>query len=622
MWQLNLQKNQVFLRLLPGEAEGFAASSFYKLFLRRYAAAFDGDVLCFRPSLTYLDYRKVIEICQKEAAKQNRKLVVSAELTAYIDSREMHIHIRSRLGIELKEQDAKLQAQFDAYKQIVDAGMSRKLRPQQMWDSFFMFSMKKAANFSVPGSGKTASVLGVYTYLRATQYVRRILVVCPKNAFGSWIDEFEACFSGIEPLRVMNIHDARYKGTAQRKAALQFDCGSCNLVLVNYEAVGSIIEELIQLLDRHTLLVFDEVHKIKRIHGAYAEQSLRLAQGASFTIAMTGTPIPNTYSDIYNLLHVLYHDEYDDFFDFSLTMLKKPSENEIREINDKLQPFFCRTTKEQLGVPAANADTLFKLKASEAENRLHAILQMKYRKNKLALLVRLLQMESNPRQLLKVLDLRDFSYLLDDSVEVDEIDYADYSDDVKTLIEACAITTKFAYCVEQASQLVQQGKPVIIWCMFVDSIQRLSAALEKQGISTRCVYGEVPLDERQEILSQFRNGKIQVLLTNPHTLAESVSLHSVCHDAIYYEYSYNLVHLLQSKDRIHRLGLPEGQYTQYYYHQMVYQMEDAEWSLDERIYTRLKEKEQTMLKAIANRRLEVMPTSREDLDLIFAGLHG
>ena len=33
---------------------------------------------------------------------------------------------------------------------------------------------------------------------------------------------------------------------------------------------------------------------------------------------------------------------------------------------------------------------------------------------------------------------------------------------------------------------------------------------------------------------------------------------------------------------------------------------------------RLKEKEQIMLEAIANRRLEVMPTSKEDLDLIFA----
>ena len=156
--------------------------------------------------------------------------------------------------------------------------------------------------------------------------------------------------------------------------------------------------------------------------------------------------------------------------------------------------------------------------------------------------------------------------------------------------------------------------------MFVNSIQQLSETLESIGIRTRCVYGEVPLDERQQILADFKSGNIQVLLTNPHTLAESVSLHSVCHDAIYFEYSYNLVHLLQSKDRIHRLGLPDNQYTQYYYHQVSYQTEDGEWSLGEAIYDRLKEKEQIMLDAIDNHVLEAMPTSDEDLEMIFSKL--
>ena len=287
-------------------------------------------------------------------------------------------------------------------------------------------------------------------------------------------------------------------------------------------------------------------------------------------------------------------------------------------INDKLQPFFCRTTKDQLGVPKANNDVLCVGNAKPEENQLLRILQMKYRKNKLALLVRILQMESNPKLLLQSLDLADFAYLLDDSVEASEIDYADYGNEVKALINSCGRTTKFQHCVDLAISLVEQYKTVIIWCMFVDSIQHLSDALAENGIQTRCIYGEVPLEERQQILSDFRNGNIQVLLTNPHTLAESVSLHSVCHDAIYFEYSYNLVHLLQSKDRIHRLGLPDNQYTQYYFHQLFYQTEDGPWSLGESIYKRLKTKEKTMLDAIDNHILEAMPTSEEDLNIIFS----
>ena len=132
--------------------------------------------------------------------------------------------------------------------------------------------------------------------------------------------------------------------------------------------------------------------------------------------------------------------------------------------------------------------------------------------------------------------------------------------------------------------------------------------------------GEVNVEDRFKIIDDFRNGAFDVLVTNPHTLAESVSLHTVCHDAIYYEYSYNLVHLLQSKDRIHRLGLPQGQYTQYYFLQDYYTVDDGEYSLDEKVYLRLQEKEKVMLDAIDNHELEPVYTPEEDLDMIFEGV--
>lgn len=619
MWTLDYDGSMT-LRLPSEEMEALSSSSFYKLSLKHYAAEVADGIMRFKPTLTYLDYKKIITLCQKEAVRRQTELVVSESLRAYIDSRELHLEIRSRLGSELKDRDPKLRERLEAYRDTVNAGMARKLREQQMWDSFFMCAMKKSANFSVPGSGKTASVLGMYAYLREKAAMHRIVVVCPKNAFGSWMDEFTACFAGIEPLRVLNIHAPQYKTQQQRRTALQYDAGSCNLILVNYEAVGGVLDDLEQLMDAGTLLVFDEVHKVKRIRGEYAENALQLARNASYVVALTGTPIPNAYTDIYNLLHILFPNEYDEFFGFTVPQLRNPRDTDIAAVNTALQPFFCRTTKEQLGVPAANADMVLQVGASDTENRLLRILQMKYRKNKLALLVRILQLESDPRMLLQALDLNDFRYLLDDTAETSEIDYADYSDEVRSLIDNCEESSKFCRCIELTEKLVRQNKPVIVWCMFVGSIRRLADALEARGIRCRCVFGEVPLEERQQILNDFRAGGIQVLLTNPHTLAESVSLHSVCHDAIYFEYSYNLVHLLQSKDRIHRLGLPEGQYTQYYYLQLTYQTEDGAWSLDGAVYDRLREKERIMVEAIDCHRLERMPTSEEDLNTIFDGL--
>ena len=96
----------------------------------------------------------------------------------------------------------------------------------------------------------------------------------------------------------------------------------------------------------------------------------------------------------------------------------------------------------------------------------------------------------------------------------------------------------------------------------------------------------------------------------------------MCHDAVYFEYSYNLVHLLQSKDRIHRLGLPDNQKTRYYFMCEKFERDGRELSLDAVIYGRLKEKEQTMLNAIDRGCLEGGYLDDEDLRIIFERLLG
>ncbi|WP_415306451.1 hypothetical protein, partial [Clostridium perfringens] len=80
-------------------------------------------------------------------------------------------------------------------------------------------------------------------------------------------------------------------------------------------------------------------------------------------------------------------------------MLKNLSESEFDEVNRKIQPFFCRTTKKQLNVPEANEDEILLVNASNKEEELFSIIYEKYKKNKLALFIRLLQLESNPKML-------------------------------------------------------------------------------------------------------------------------------------------------------------------------------------------------------------------------------
>ena len=199
----------------------------------------------------------------------------------------------------------------------------------------------------------------------------------------------------------------------------------------------------------------------------------------------------------------------------------------------------------------------------------------------------------------------------------DFVEYQDYSKDIEDLVDKIERPSKMNALLQLVDQIVSESKTAIVWCIFIKTMYKLKSDLNQMGIRAEVISGSVSQEERNEIINKFKNKEIDILITNPHTLAESVSLHQTCHDAIYFEYSYNLVHLLQSKDRIHRLGLKPDDYTQYYYFQQYYQMEQGNYSLGERIYKRLSEKEQLMLDAIDKHELEILPTEDEDLEFFF-----
>ena len=621
---LTLQFENDILVLVSSMISNLKRNRVYKLQLKRYVSRdkTEENKLFFKKEIGYIKYKKIIEIIEKYSSKNNIDFHVSKEVEEYIQKREIYINERSRVGLGIKSQTEEILEKYNSYRAVIDSQMVRKLREKQAWDSFFMFAMRKSANFSVPGSGKTSSVYGVFSFLSYKGLVDKIVMIGPRSSFISWKDEFYNCFGNKRKLEIFNIQD--YSNSRDKKNALLYKAvHKKNLLLFNYESLDSILEEVKNIIDDKTLLVFDEVHKVKNPNGKRAKNALKIAYNARYTIALTGTPLPNSYLDIKNLLHILYHEEYNDFFGFGDAQLRIPSEYDIENINKKIKPFFCRTTKKQLEVPEVNPDIILPCKLSDKENKIFNILLLKYAKNKLALIIRLLQLESNPKMLLKAIseNQEDFSAILDTTSDPEDIDYVDYSQDIKDLINSFGKTEKFNSCIQQVKQLNSEGKSVIIWCIFVDSIRQLASQLEKEGISAGVIFGSTSEEERKNILNKFKEKEIDVLITNPHTLAESVSLHSVCHDAIYYEYSYNLVHLLQSKDRIHRLGLKEGQYTQYYFLQSIFVTRDGfEYSLDQKIYQRLLEKEKIMLDAIDEDILESLGSIEDDIEVIFKDL--
>lgn len=606
--------------------EELTRSSLWKIRLSALRATHpvlrDGVISC-PADMPASTIRRIVEQFKQLDERGFCSVDISSKLIDCLSDEESYIEQRSRVGISIKLQEDSVRPRFEAFRATIDAIMRRPLREKQAWDAFFMMTMRHAANFSVPGSGKTASVLGAFAYLRELALVDRLLVVSPLNAFGSWRDEWRACFGEDAPCRSLNFHDARFanKTVEDRARELALNSGRYDLILMNYQACTRYEKHLRDIASEKTLLVFDEVHRVKRIDGVLAKSALAVSEDAPFTIALTGTPIPNSYSDIYNLLHILYPSEYQSFFGFSKKMLARPLQADILRINESVQPFFCRTNKEMLGVPSSNPDKIISVRATEEENELLDQIRHEMKGDPLAMIIRIMQLESNASMIFDSVsggEIRPFSS--DETKVLSGVDSAEFSEHRHELAVSDYPSSKLTACMKLLTDLLEQGRPVIVWCVFIQSINDITARLSNHGYAASAITGSTDPEERDRILDAFKRGEIKALVTNPHTLAESVSLHTVCHDAVYYEYSYNLIHLLQSKDRIHRLGLPDGQYTQYYFLQTEFEVNDKIWSLDENIYQRLREKERTMAEAIDRGLLEAGATDEQDLEIVFRGL--
>ncbi|HFI0003087.1 TPA: DEAD/DEAH box helicase [Streptococcus suis] len=543
-----------------------------------------------------LNYVQLTELIAKLNDRLDDILEIDEEVRAFIEQNRYAIDEQRIAGITIKEYDNRWNLELQQFEEIVNREISRPLKSQQIQASFYLATMKRAANFSVPGAGKTAMTYGAFAYLSssAVNEVNKVLVISPLNAFEAWRTEFIEVFGDKRSLHFMNLKDFDNPGD------IRTNWGIANVTVINYESLfGWKLSVLNALIDENTMIVFDEVHRIKNPAGKRAQSALELGKQARYHYVLTGTPIPNSYKDIYNFLHLLYDNEYESFFSWDIHDLEASNANEI---NEKLQPFFWRTTKKDLNVPEAEPDQRIVVQPSGRQIDLAKTIH-EVETNVLGRYIRLLQASTNPALLTEKINFQDLGFLFDeidytlgsalDSAEQSRAKQRMYLDaDVDSMV-----TPKFLEGMQLIEQLVAEGKKVIVWGMFVGTMHKINNELKEKGILSHLIYGQTPKKDRVELINEFRNGPVQVLISNPATLGESISLHQSVHDAVYFEYNFNLTFMLQSRDRIHRLGLDDNQYTRYYY-LMTDGNNAHNGFIDQLVYDRLKEKETVMMNAI------------------------
>lgn len=591
------------------EPDLFFDSEVFNKLIRPSVETMAGRFIWFKKSTSLKGIQQIIDYIDRLASITGIAYGISPELQGYFSAYQLRMSNLTAWGIAIKRRSELLLPDFKEFQRVVNSLVERPLVEPQLWGSYQIVKMKRAANFSVPGAGKTAIVLGAFAYLHNIGAVDKIVMIGPLNSFLSWKKEFVAVFGDKLPLEVFDFQTDKHSTPSKNTFdAIVTHASSANLCLFNFESLPSTQFALERLVNSKTLLVFDEIHRLKSIGGVRATAALNIAGsfGAQYRVALTGTPIPNGFQDSYNFLHILFGQSYDDFFGMDKRDLVACNNNPLaaERFNNKLFPFFSVITKEQLQVPPPDSDdfeTGYCL-AGPKEERLFQIIRLRTCGNVLLTYIRLMEASCNPGLVLRKAsvaaeeifrDQADYDYGEGDMPEDFETKISGfvekYTPEEKEFIASFGMTDKFYKGIDIVEKEVQEGQHVLCWGLFIDTLTKIKSSLLARGITSEVICGSVPLAERERIIGLFQSGHLDVLIANPATLAESVSLHKNCHAAVYFEYSFDLVHFLQSKDRIHRFGLPQGTRTHYYF--MIEDNPDAEFQcIDKMILERLQKK--------------------------------
>lgn len=480
---------------------------------------------------------------------------------------------------------------FDEFYSFVHRNISRPLKEHQLKAAFHLYLVENGANFSVPGSGKTAVILTVYEKLRLENKVNVLYVVGPPACFGPWKTEFKLTLGRDPDCRVL-------AGGAQGQRKLEyFSLASqkAELYLTTYQTLLNDQEELIAFLNQRgnkVLLAIDEAHYIKQSGGNWAQAVLRVSEHAEYRCVLTGTPMPRSYTDVFNLFDFLWPHNSPLDSDAKIRIKMQEERNDVSALKDMLKqnigPLFYRVRKSDLGLVPAHFHPPYVIPMNEYENEIYHAIENRiidynredYLRNielvkrlRRGRIIRLRQCVSYAKLLLSALEGYDEN-LIDDRSHLAQLIYK---------YDSLEIPAKIQHLIKLVDVLQRKKQKVVIWAHFIGTLELIVKNLTESGFACKLIYGATPIErtsidqeetreiDQEETREQIRNEFIEpssgldILVANPAVCGESISLHKTCFHAIYYDLSYNCAQYLQSLDRIHRVGGSEINQANYYF---------------------------------------------------------
>lgn len=370
------------------------------------------------------------------------------------------------------------------------------------------------------GLGKTVQVLALFSLLEAKQ---PHLIVMPTTLLFNWRKELERFL----PTASFCVHQG------PRRACKQEEFEGKQLILTTYALLRQDLALFQQM--QFDLLVLDEAQQIKNSDSQAARAACSLQ--ARMRLAITGTPVENSYDDLWSLFHFLIPDLLGEASDFRAQLTAAASDPRYRSrLQKKIRPFLLRRSKEL--VAEQLPEKIEQVVWVEMEGEQREFYDRFLAQGRKALMQKV-EAEGVAKQRLQILEM--ILRLRQICCHPQLIEHS-----------SSLPSAKLERVLADLEELVAEKRKVLVYSQFTQMLRRMGEELNARGM--RYLYLDGETADREEAVRRFQE-EDQEMIFLVSLKAGGVGLNLTRADYVFlFDPWWNEAVEQQAIDRAHRVG--------------------------------------------------------------------
>jgi len=452
------------------------------------------------------------------------------------------------------------------------AGLDATMRPYQVegyeWLAFLWRHGLGGVLADDMGLGKTLQTLALISHaVETTPAAERqpFLVVAPTSVVSNWVTEAERLAPGLVARGIASTD-------AKAKRPLAKEAEGADIIVTSYALFRLDFAEYAKV--GWAGLILDEAQFVKNPASKAHECAVELK--APFKLAITGTPMENSLTDLWSLFNIvapgLFANNRRFTDDYVKPITNDASEGrgaeKLAQLRRRIRPLMMRRTKELVAseLPAKQEQVL-RIELAPKHRKLYDAYLQKERQKLLGLIA---DMDKN-----RFIVFRSLTLLRMLSLDASLID--DKYDDVPS--------AKLDALAEQLEDVVAEGHRALVFSQFTSFLGKAADRLKAHGIPYEYLDGSTL--KRADVIGRFKNGVAPVFLISLKAGGFGLTLTEADYVFLLDPW-WNPATERQAIDRTHRIGQTRNV--------MVYRMVSA-GTIEEKVMA-LKEQKAKLFDAV------------------------